>query len=402
MTKNIRFLAFDNGMENWRRQEEIKSWKELSTEVIEARKGKPAELVDIDAEIISKIEERLTDWCETGSFGRDGEYSSLYEKKLKLNQKQEVIDYRENMHKAKGSRQKIWIQQLMNTVLSFFDEELKKYKNTTENDIFVLMLPEFFWADIVDHIQLYHIKRNDMGIAGYVSPLYEESYKLLLDSGNIIAKWMKDQKKNIIFFAGTAMHKEINDDPMKEKIYNTLLIYSVKKDDAVQISTWNKVNYSPIDGFMVNGHVVRNKIPHEEKKEVIGVGEKALEKPSINYEGLVFSFDICLDYAITVDGYSESRKLLNPQEAEFNILIAGGMPIMNPYDSIEKKSANCVVRCDKEQFQADRNIPWNEACCSVRVGETIQDMNVIDGTRIRYVNFKVYIEGNSKKIVMVK
>ena len=52
MTKNIRFLAFDNGMENWRRQEEIKSWKELSTEVIEARKGKPAELVDIDAEVL--------------------------------------------------------------------------------------------------------------------------------------------------------------------------------------------------------------------------------------------------------------------------------------------------------------------------------------------------------------
>ena len=62
---------------------------------------------------------------------------------------------------------------------------------------------------------------------------------------------------------------------MQEKIYNTLLIYSVQKGKEAQISTWNKVNYSPIDGFSINGCVVREKIPCEEKNEVIGIGEKA-------------------------------------------------------------------------------------------------------------------------------
>ena len=207
---------------------------------------------------------------------------------------------------------------------------------------------------------------------------------------------MKKQNKNIIFFAGTAMHKEIKTDPMEEKIYNTLLIYSVQKGGEVQISTWNKVNYSSIDGFSINGCVVREKIPCEEKNEVIGIGVKALKEPSINYAGLMFSFDICLDYNYN-DGYSYSKKLLTNRRADFNILVAGGMPIMDhkySYDPIEKKSADHIIRCDK--FSAK-----DQGCCSVRYKETYSEMEAMKDTAIRYADFNVEIEGPNKEIKQI-
>lgn len=395
--KTVRFLAFDNGREDWREQEEKKLWETFSTEVIAARRDKPSALADIDTKIITKIQERLTDWITTGSFGWDSEYSSLYKKKRDINQKPEVQDYRRKMHNVKAGRQQAWIDHLMDEAINFFEKGLEKYNNYGEDDIFVLMLPEFFWTDIVDNIELYNIAGQYKEISGYVSPLYDNSYEKLISTAeeNKLVQWMKNQNRNIIFFAGTAVHKAIDQDPMEEKIYNTLLIFSsiqVKPGDReVQISTWNKVNYSPIDGFSINGCVVREKIPYEAWEEVIGKGKNALTIPVINYADLAFSFDICLDYDAKDDS-SVSKEKLGAQRADFNILIAGGMPIMS--GDISNKSAIHTVRCDKVCFA--------ETCCSVRIDGRYDVMKDIGDARIRYADFEVAIEGNTKTITMLK
>lgn len=386
--KIARFLAFDNGREDWRKkEEETYNTGLISKKIADIRKGKPNQLIEIDAELVLKTQERVENWVKFGSAGLDSSYISLIAKKKEVNDLQEVKDYRKKMHEAKGERQKNWIEHLMDKVILFFEEGLEKYNNYRGDDIFVLMLPEFFWTDIVDNRKFYEIAGRYREIAGYVSPLYENEYEMLLASNNKIVEWMKKQNKNILFFAGTAMHKEFNQDPMQEKIYNTLLIYSVQKGREVQIGTWNKVNYSPIDGFSINGYVVREKIPYV-GRDVIGVGEKALRMPVINYDELVFSFDICLDYVLP-DGYSVSNWMLSNQKADFNILIAGGMPIMS--GNISNKSAIHTIRCDKVSYDG-------ETCCSVRIENWHDAMKDIRDTSIRYADFEVVIENNRRTI----
>lgn len=401
MSKKIRFLAYDtaNGIKMEKFKEEFKrnsKTKETQKEIDEIRSRKPEKLRLIDEEIAENrvaciYEQNLNYFL---AFNR--EYRRLIKEKCALNKEPDIKKYRDDIHIWKEKRQLLWVDALINKVIQYFDQVIKKSEELPVNnqvDTYVLMLPEFFWADISDGVRYYDREKNGTDIIGYTAPLYDIVYAKLADN-DALREWMMAQKKNILFFAGTVMHKKIMENPMDEKIYNTLLIFGwdVKKKDF-SLRVWNKINYSSIDGFNLynnynNSIIVRLKDPHNETMLY-----SMTDKPLLTFDKIDYSYDICLDYIARRDCYSISNEL-NGKKADFNILIAGGMSIKdfkNPIDTIDRKSSDRVVRCDKEHF-------YNEACCSLRVGEDVQDMKPINGTCIRYVDFEVAIENGQKNI----
>lgn len=409
MSKKIRFLAYDtaNGIKMEEFKEEFKrnsKTKEIQKEIDEIRSRKPEKLRLIDEEIAENrvaciYEQNLNYFL---AFNR--EYRRLIKEKCALNKEPDIKKYRNDIHIWKEKRQLLWVDALINKVIQYFDKVIEESEKLPVNDqvnTYVLMLPEFFWADISDGVRYYDREKNGTNIIGYTAPLYDIVYAKLADN-DALREWMMAQKKNILFFAGTVMHKKIMENPMDEKIYNTLLIFGwdVKKKDF-SLRVWNKINYSSVDGFNLHNYhnkysiIVRLKNPHNEKMLY-----SMTDKPLLTFDEIDYSYDICLDYIAMGNYYSISNKL-NGKKADFNILIAGGMSIKdfkNPIDTIDRKSSDRVVRCDKVRFKDNPNMNINEECCSLRVGENVQDMKAINDTCIRYVDFEVAIENGQKNI----
>lgn len=403
MLKKIRFLAYDtaNGIKMEKYKEEFKrnsKTEEIQKKIDDIRSRKPDELRQIDEKIAKNRVERISSVNTYDIQAYDMEYQGLIKEKCDLNDKQEIKKYRNDIHIWKEKRQLLWVDALMNEVKNNFDDAIKKTEALSVNnqvDTYVLMLPEFFWADISDGVRYYDPEKNGTEILGYTAPLYDSVYDKLLGN-NALTEWMRQQRKKILFFAGTAMHKKIQSDPSEEKIFNTLVILEKELDEnngfkgSVLPRQWNKINYSWVDGFNLtnNNHTkilwqVRGKDPHNDKKI-----DNMTDKPFLKYNGVSYSYDICLDYC--KKGCSVSKKLLIEQKPIFNILIAGGMEAMT--GSIDGKSAKYVVRCDK--------YPFNETCCSVRIGaDTYAEMKYISDSYIRYIDFEIDTRNNSVSLL---
>lgn len=257
----------------------------------------------------------------------------------------EVVNYYKNLRKLKEKRQKLWIEFLLDKVVDIYDKKIKSLsapdKNANETTI-VAALPEFFWHDINDNYK----HTNPYDIFNYQKPLYENNILSTLCTNNSISK-LTDKYKNLIFFAGTAKWKNIvNDDRSQEITNNTLFIYCSGKLPVI----WGKHNFSSIDGF---NHYVYNPVTgsyDDIKIKNPNGGSKTLTPPVINFNGIDFIYDICLDFISNINGnYGGplskqlcTGNLKNP----VNVLIAGGMPIFKQIPQINNMNSDVILRCD--------------------------------------------------------
>lgn len=344
MDKNIIFLAFENdgASQFWRLKKEDdfleadKQKGDSSTNKInEIRSGKPDSLKKYDR-IYSRAQ-------------NDVARARVLLEKQKLSD-DEVKEYYKKLHKEKEKRQKEWINELMESVAGSFRKAIDDTgAGNKDNSIIVAALPEFFWTDINDD------NKHVQDIKNYHKPLYLSVIEdVFTGEQNPIAQLTKDYN-NLIFFAGTAMYKEISKEDEntnkeikreKEKIMNTLFIYHT---GALQVK-WGKQHFSHIDGF--NGsasgqyYVIKNKKGEATDKNAV---------PEIEFKGKKFAFDICLDFCVEDRSKNPtvyqplSAERLNGSPVDVNVLIAGGMSI---YDNNQLKdyamraSSNYILRCD--------------------------------------------------------
>jgi hypothetical protein len=277
-----------------------------------------------------------------------------------LKRKQKCVDegvkrYYKKLHAAKKTRQEKWINELMKSVADSFKTAIENTgAGNDNNSIIVAALPEFFWVDINDnrkHEQPEEDnKKPEEDITNYHKPLYSSVVSSTLkNKANPIAQ-LTDKYKNLIFFAGTAMNKEINEESrVEEKIKNTLFIYY----DGALKKTWGKNHFSGIDGFhrrdvfANQDYLIKDKMGQADNQDAV---------PEIDFKGKKFAFDICLDFCAEVFSKNPmvyqplSAKRLNGSPVDVNILIAGGMPIYDNnnqlMDYAARASSNYILRCD--------------------------------------------------------
>jgi len=268
-------------------------------------------------------------------------------------------DYYRDLHQKKSERQELWLKNLIENTVKLFDDVIGNL-STDELDssktTIVAALPEFFWYDINDN------NKHSKDIVFYHKPLYLDVVRNVLAGYNELTE-LTNKYDNLIIFAGTIMWKEINlQNHTDEKIYNTLPIYfegELKKE-------WSKHNVSAIDGFYYNGNLAKAKI---------GKSTSA-EAPVLNFNGISFTYDICLDFLCGLNGSAPLSTELCRQEkieTDVNVLIAAGMPVSYNYQS--KINSPVLLRCD------GLSLPYAEIlekanCSSTDISECITAMNI--------------------------
>ncbi len=144
------------------------------------------------------------------------------------------------LHTEKSKRQKLWLELLIRKTAELFNTQLNKLSEDEKDPAkttIVAALPEFFWYDINDN------NKHDRDIVYYHKPLYDDNMQILKENNALTE--LTDRLKNLIIFAGTALHKETKDNHQDEKIFNSLLIYH----SGICAKIWTKRNVSTIDGF---------------------------------------------------------------------------------------------------------------------------------------------------------
>lgn len=238
--------------------------------------------------------------------------------------------YYAELHTKKAKRQKKWLEILTRETAKLFSKELDKLspddKDNNKTTI-VAALPEFFWCDINDN------RKHGEDIDNYHKPLYLDTVQDILVQNSCLSELTREYP-NLIIFAGTVMWKKINQQDNKaESIYNTLLIYcqgALRKD-------WSKHNISYIDGFYKAGLLVKDKAGASANNSA----------PTIEFNGLRFVYDICLDFVRGNDNNAAvalSTELCGGMNADVNVLIAAGMPI-DAYN-IKGIKSEILLRCD--------------------------------------------------------
>lgn len=132
------------------------------------------------------------------------------------------------------------------------------------------------------------------------------------------------------------MWKRINKSNNKEeKIYNTLLIYY----EGEFQKEWSKHYISYIDGFKDKYHnTIKDKIGESTDNSL----------PVVTFNGLSFTYDICLDFCCGKHNTCPLSTELCESEnivTDINVLIASGMPIYNK-NYISKINSDTLLRCD--------------------------------------------------------
>lgn len=261
----------------------------------------------------------------------------------------EVVEYYEKLHTLKEKRQEKWIKYFMSKVAEIYEEKLKSLSDDEKDKAqttIVAALPEFFWCDINDNKK--HTDSSD--IINYQKPIYQNNVWSIFDDENDITKLTRDYP-NLIFFAGTAKWKQPeNENRDKQITYNTLFIYHSGNLPVV----WGKHYFSSVDGFSafdVNRYTGRHEFINI--KNMDG-GSTSLNCPVVNFNGIDFVYDICLDFIMNNNGTSGgplSKDLCSniTLNNSINVLIAGGMPFsnnQNATNSITNMNSDIILRCD--------------------------------------------------------
>lgn len=254
---------------------------------------------------------------------------------------QSVQDYYNDLHAAKRQRQTSWLSYLIAQTAELFGNKLKDLSGDDldpEKTTVVCALPEFFWCDINDN-------NKHPEITNYHKPLYLENALTVLtelkteglEENALMALTAK--YRNMIFFAGTAMWKQINPkDHNDEEIFNSLIVYA----EGQFKESITKHNISTIDGFYIN---YRCGVSSLVKKKV---GEATFNAvPITEFNDMKFTYDICLDFKCPKPGnvyIPLSTELCGENSVDVNVLIAAGMPVEQAY--VENIKSDLLLRCD--------------------------------------------------------
>ena len=317
MKKNIIFLPFINGNSH---TSEGKKWRD---ELEKRFLGDP-EIKDLTLRIDQIRQSKPADGAPADAF----------------------VDYYKRLHQKKSKRQAKWLKRLIAETAVLLESKLDALPEDVKNSddcIIVAAFPEFFWYDINDNNkhEIGDTEKNGKYIIGYHKPLYDTNMidKLLRVKNNLLAQ-LTVKYRNLIIFAGTAMWKIINEENHEdEKVDNTLIIYHT--GDVA--NTWSKNFFSPIDGF--------DSPEKENKKGTYGVidrnGRIILNYdhvPFTAFNGVKFTYDICLDFVKGTGHQPLSTSLCNGRKTDVNVLIAAGMPI-NDKD-LTNINSPVILRCD--------------------------------------------------------
>ncbi len=274
-------------------------------------------------------------------------------------------EYYNELHNFKLCRQIKWLNYLLDKTAEIFDAQLKNL-SSSPNDVIVAALPEFFWIDINDNDKHNEQGTNGESIVNYHKPLYSPCLEVFLTNNNPLAV-LTSQYPGLIFFAGTAVWKEINYDNNKEElIFNSMVLYK----NGEYAPSVTKHNVSNIDGFH------HNSITLSKDKRGEAVSTKA---PVTEFKELTFTYDICLDFMKGTDTERNtvplSTELCNANSisnVNVNVLIAAGMSVDANY--LHTLKSNCLLRCDGlsqpygQIFHNNTNIPLNPLSNLISVG----------------------------------
>lgn len=276
-------------------------------------------------------------------------------------------EYYNELHDFKLCRQIKWLNYLLGKTAKIFDEQLKK-PAIGSADVIVAALPEFFWIDINDNDKHNAQGTNGESIMNYHKPLYRPCLEVFLKGDNPLAE-LTSKYPNLIFFAGTAVWKEINyDDNTDELMYNSMVLYK----EGQYAPSVTKHNVSLIDGFYHENYTL--------SKDKIGEDDST-DAPVTEFKRLRFTYDICLDFISGTDAQGIPRNVpLSTQlcndnginDVDINVLIAAGMPVKIGY--LPKLKSNCLLRCDGlrqpygQILQNNTDIPLNPLSDLISVG----------------------------------
>ena len=287
--------------------------------------------------------------------------------------------YYQALHKKKSARQEKWLNRLFTEASDLLKNKLDSLSDEERNSddyVIVAAFPEFFWHDINDNDK--HEEgdplKNGRYIVGYHKPLYHNNMVNILSSDNNPFKKLTLDYPNLIIFGGTAMWKFINpSDHTDEKIYNTLFVFHSGKI----ASAWSKHFVSTIDGFYSDApgiELVKNKI---------GALKKDYDFiPFVEFQGVKFTYDICLDFVKGENGKPLSTELCNKQKTDVNVLISAGMPILNK--DLSKINSPVILRCDGSYH------PYAEIALNGPYPPT-NHKSISDGAKIGRMDIKIDI-----------
>ncbi|MDE6591583.1 MAG: hypothetical protein K2K57_00775 [Oscillospiraceae bacterium] len=273
--------------------------------------------------------------------------------------------YYNELHDFKLCRQIKWLNHLLGKTAEIFDKQLEKLTSSSA-DVIVAALPEFFWIDINDNHKHNEQGTNGGSIMNYHKPLYRPCLEVFLKGDNPLAE-LTSKYSNLIFFAGTAVWKEINyDDHTDELMYNSMVLYK----EGRYVPSVTKHNVSTIDGFFHDHYTL--------SKDKAGK-DTGTEAPVTDFMGLRFTYDICLDFKCVRDARGNtvplSTQLCNDNginNVDVNVLIAAGMPVSPAY--LPTLKSNCLLRCDGlanpygQIFKNNTNISLNSLSDLISVG----------------------------------
>ncbi|MCH5199976.1 MAG: hypothetical protein J1F60_03365 [Oscillospiraceae bacterium] len=248
---------------------------------------------------------------------------------------QALADYYNALHKVKAERQIRWVNRLsaetaglFGKVIGDLPENVVQTDEQKPNDyVIVAALPEFFWYDINDNRK--HLNEDKY----YHKAIYGNVVMDHLGTSDNPIAVLTARYKNLIFFAGTTVWKQINaSDHTKDSSFNTMHIYHSGK----HIDTWTKYFPSNIDGVSL-----------AKKWEKAKRDTKYVYAPITEFKGVKFTYDICLDFSVKIGGVAQpplSTIFCNGEKTDVNILIAAGMPI---YDKdLTNINSPVILRCD--------------------------------------------------------
>lgn len=269
------------------------------------------------------------------------------------------------LHWLKAHRQYRWLQALETFTYEKIQEVLvaEKQKDKGENKLYIITLPEFYFADINDD----HKHTTVDYIENYSKPFYFDNvvnyFQLdpAAQTGGGGRLKALTREKNVIIIAGTIMWKQPNSaNHMQETIYNTLPVFYEGECQLL----WDKRYTSGIDGlgpfFPVPGPKTVKAPPEPDNRtKVRAVGSalsafnpEAYGKPWIDFpfrEGdkavqtIRIGIDICLDYISGLQVMETLRKQKCWRKMpHFHVLVAGGMATA----SGNRYASKLFMRCE--------------------------------------------------------
>lgn len=278
-------------------------------------------------------------------------------------------------HDKKKERQRLWLCYLEKEICQKLSAVIQQEPHDPDT-LLVAALPEFFWRDINDNDK--HDQLSISYIPGYGKPFYQSVFmdfladNLSKDKPDTL-RGLTQMYPNLIVFAGTFWWKTLmyrqcdqytklsgacpkeseckQDMEGEEKVYNSLPVFHSGELACI----WNKQRISGIDGLGdgSNTHFRSKMAPLTNFTRVDG---KPNNLPVVEFKGVSFGMDICLDFHCDEHGTGQSlsKSLLSAESSQPNVqvLIAGGMPLTTARcteQEMESKyfyAQKLLLRCD--------------------------------------------------------